>query len=121
MEHVNSVHVYKLNPIHVCEKAVEECVFCLESNNSVIKNDRCKCLYHFHISCRDSWIKTLRDENKPILCLMCRTEYTELPEHIYIVINEEITDRLTCRRKLFLIFITLSIIVIILMGYRLFF
>ncbi len=105
----------------MCDKAVEECIFCLESSENIIKNDRCKCLYHFHISCRDSWIKTLRGENKPILCLICRTEYIELPEYIYIVINEEIIDRLSCRRKLLYFFITASVIIIILLGYRLFF
>ncbi len=121
MEHVNSVNVCKLNPIHVTEKEIPECIFCLESGENIIKNNRCNCLYYFHISCLASWTKTLRDENKPILCPMCRTEYIELHEYIYIVINEEIIDRLSCRRKLLYFFITASVIVIILLGYHLFF
>lgn len=103
------------------EKPQEECVFCLDTEAPLKKNDKCNCQYSYHSTCQQSYESKLIAEGKQPLCVMCRQP---LLNHYQITIPT--TERIYYEpnRCCYYILIGISLIitiVLLLIAYRLFF
>jgi hypothetical protein len=110
---------YIANPMLVSKSQVEECIFCLDTSPPPLKkNDKCDCQYVYHSTCQESWNSQQRAEGKRASCVMCRKE----EPHVYIVIELPIQRaKVSCKQKICYIFGIFIVILLLLVGYRLFF
>ncbi len=71
------------------------CIICLESDN-LIKNNKCSCIYYFHLSC-------IEKIEKPNQCILCKKELqvepmqqTSMNYNIQINNNNELLPMYLC-------------------------
>jgi len=97
---------------------MNSCIFCLESDDDLVYNVKCRCNYSFHMACYEYY------DHKEI-CPLCRAvvghfynlieeaiEIPVVPRPVALVVPEPPCVRYTCRTIGVLLMVTCTIIMI---------
>jgi len=110
------------------ETPQDECVFCLDEPPPPLKkNDKCDCKYSYHPTCQQTYENRLIAEGKQPLCVMCRQPPSTDCEMALMAAHFQANRSLGLdvpNRCCYYIIIGISLIItilLLLMGYKLFF
>ena len=104
-----------MNPYSV---EMNSCIFCLESDNNLVYNVKCRCNYSFHMACYEYY-------DRKEICPLCRAvvghfynlieeaiEIPVVPQPVALVVPEQPYMLYTYRAGVILFIVTCTIVII---------